>query len=252
MKKAICMILSLIILCSFTSCGNNNQSNNDNSNTPTNTSPSLTTAHTHSYSPATCQNPKTCTGCDQTEGETIAHDSVDGKCSMCGLDYFEELGRIIQENGEEDTYFLDHTKYYIYEIENLDHSWYSSNPIVHYNPEHGTINFYIYSDYGDFRLSMDKASLKFQEYEWSSSPDFGDFSNARGEISGIVDAKKFSRNSQLKYEKNTFAQAEKGDRFVSSATMIFSTLILESTLPALLEKSDYNITVGHFGFVRFE
>lgn len=245
MKKVISMILSLIILCSFISCGNNNQSNNDN-NTPTNISPSLTTSHTHSYSPATCQNPKTCTACGQTEGETIAHDSVDGKCSMCGLDYFEELGRIIQENGEP---YSSVRKGFRYKAQFTENILYPCNLVAFYYPDDNTITLY-FDRLGEekFWLFIDRISVKLQEYEWESTPE----SFANKDISGIIDAKSFSRNSKLKCENNTFIPAAKGEEYANTASFLFTTLFLESIFPEILEKSDYDITVGHFGFIRFE
>ena len=40
----------------------------------------------HTFKDATCTAPKICTVCDTTEGETIDHTYVNGKCSVCGAD----------------------------------------------------------------------------------------------------------------------------------------------------------------------
>ena len=45
---------------------------------------STTTAHTHSYSAATCTTPKTCTGCGSAEGSALGHGFANGVCSRCG------------------------------------------------------------------------------------------------------------------------------------------------------------------------
>ena len=50
----------------------------------------------HQWLDATCQNAKKCSRCGETSGEKIAHDAKEGKCSMCGLDYFEELVSLIK------------------------------------------------------------------------------------------------------------------------------------------------------------
>ncbi len=48
--------------------------------------------HTHSWKAATCEEPKTCTGCGETEGSANGHKFSKGTCSVCGAadpDYSE-------------------------------------------------------------------------------------------------------------------------------------------------------------------
>ena len=40
----------------------------------------------HIFSPSTCDQPKTCTVCGLTQGETLKHHYTDGKCDICGCD----------------------------------------------------------------------------------------------------------------------------------------------------------------------
>ena len=40
--------------------------------------------HIHSFSPATCTTPKTCTDCGTTEGEALGHSWENGNCTVCG------------------------------------------------------------------------------------------------------------------------------------------------------------------------
>ncbi len=40
----------------------------------------------HDFNAATCTEPKKCKNCDETEGDALGHNIVDGKCSRCGLD----------------------------------------------------------------------------------------------------------------------------------------------------------------------
>ena len=42
------------------------------------------TAHEHNWEEATCEEPKTCSICGETEGEALGHTYVDGVCSECG------------------------------------------------------------------------------------------------------------------------------------------------------------------------
>ena len=40
--------------------------------------------HQHSWEDATCDTPKTCSECGETEGEALGHEVSIGKCSRCG------------------------------------------------------------------------------------------------------------------------------------------------------------------------
>ena len=41
--------------------------------------------HIHSWQDATCEAPKTCSGCGATEGEKLEHSYVNGVCEHCGI-----------------------------------------------------------------------------------------------------------------------------------------------------------------------
>ena len=41
--------------------------------------------HTHSWKAATCEEPKTCTGCGETSGSAEGHNYSGGICIMCGI-----------------------------------------------------------------------------------------------------------------------------------------------------------------------
>lgn len=51
--------------------------------------------HEHTWSEATCDTPKTCTECGETEGEPLGHTTDMGKCSRCnevfGADVFKDI-----------------------------------------------------------------------------------------------------------------------------------------------------------------
>lgn len=44
----------------------------------------ITAGHTHTWTDATCDKPKTCTECGTTEGEPLGHDYQNGVCTRCG------------------------------------------------------------------------------------------------------------------------------------------------------------------------
>ncbi len=57
-KKTISICLALILLLSLSACG-----------------------HEHQWAEATCTTPKTCTGCNETEGEALGHSWADASCT---------------------------------------------------------------------------------------------------------------------------------------------------------------------------
>lgn len=61
----------------------------------------------HDWQPATCTNLETCSRCQETQGEYVAHNYVDEECTVCGKSEFSlglELGRI--EAGKLQGYLL--------------------------------------------------------------------------------------------------------------------------------------------------
>lgn len=51
------------------------------------------TVHEHTWSEATCEAPKTCSLCGETDGEPLGHDFRDGSCTRCGKDDGTQLVR---------------------------------------------------------------------------------------------------------------------------------------------------------------
>lgn len=86
MKKLISLVVvSVMILGSITGCG-----------------------HEHTWVDATCTEPKTCTGCGETEGEALGHDWKEATCtepktcSRCGQTEGEALGHKLSEANYQD------------------------------------------------------------------------------------------------------------------------------------------------------
>ncbi len=57
MKKLLALLLGTVIALSLTGCG-----------------------HTHEWKDATCETPKTCTSCEETEGEALGHNWAEATC----------------------------------------------------------------------------------------------------------------------------------------------------------------------------
>lgn len=80
-KKMIAVSLVMLLLCiAMTACG-----------------------HEHTWQDATCIAPKTCTGCNETEGEALGHKWIDATCEkaktceVCGITEGEPLAHTWQE-----------------------------------------------------------------------------------------------------------------------------------------------------------
>lgn len=95
MKKLICTLFALAICASLAACGGSDtpaETTNSASNTTTNSDSieenvGTTTngaAHEHTFVNATCQAPKTCSECGETEGELGTHSYENKVCSVCG------------------------------------------------------------------------------------------------------------------------------------------------------------------------
>ncbi|MBR0373432.1 MAG: hypothetical protein IJH91_02755 [Mogibacterium sp.] len=77
MKKSFTLLLMVLLILSSTAC------------------------HKHTWKEATCTEPKTCTECDETEGEPLGHDWVEATCttpktcSRCGATEGQALGHSV-------------------------------------------------------------------------------------------------------------------------------------------------------------
>lgn len=246
MKKFICFILIISTLLLLVSCNNaDNSSKNDSDESK------QETAHVHTFNPATCKDPQTCSTCGETSGTILDHDVVNGECSMCGLDYFDVLRYLIMENFEYKHASSDASSaYFEYPTQNDSFSLGANVSL--------TVDFrFIEIRYdkidGDnlnlFVLYIDSASVKNQVYEWEKWPE--GFSGD-GSTGGRLEAKFFSiatqaldythtscNNSSLTYEQCSDAAKE-------------LKIFLNEVLKPLLEKSEHNINLSHFGFDSFE
>ena len=101
MKKALSLLLVLVMLLSLCACGEDSAQNTEPGTTPsqttTNQNPTDETQGTttpttcnHSWNDATCTDPKTCSVCGATEGSAAGHSWTDATCtapktcSACG------------------------------------------------------------------------------------------------------------------------------------------------------------------------
>ena len=96
-KKIFCSFTSLILVVALTACGDTSATT-VSSSAGTSTVEAQPTQHVHDWKDATCTEPKTCSGCGETEGEALGHDWADATCTepktctRCGETEGEALG----------------------------------------------------------------------------------------------------------------------------------------------------------------
>ena len=238
MKKIICILLVISTLIILTACNK----------TETEIQPSKTesSVHEHTYESATCEKPKTCLSCGETTGIKLDHDVSSGKCSMCGIDYYEELKALVIANatGKE----LTGTVYYetIYD----DIIYDKMTLKLCYNERDGV---YFYCKYKDADLFeslwfyIDKSSVRNKKYDWNYSVSY-----SIGEISGTLEAVDFSKNTtSLEYKNSTISSNSAAGEYAIDASSLLQCAITYN-LGELLKKSSYDISPYHFGFEHFE
>lgn len=210
----------------------------------------------HTYGKATCERAAACTLCGASNGKKLEHDVEKGQCSMCGLSYYDELRELLFEHGTYDKYNISLNGTLMYEeytystIINLgsDYECAVSISKLESTEDWPTIIFLDFSP--GFRqegtgilLSIDKASVKNQKYNWS-------YSSGTKKISGQLYAPEFSSSSSLECTNSNCTSAME-TKLVENAVYELH-LLLKNVFAELLAKSDKGITVAHFGFEHYE
>ena len=151
MKKIVSLFCIISLLLSVSAC----------SNAESEESTLEQSSHEHVFSPATCMQASSCIYCGVTSGEKIGHDVIDGKCSMCNMDYYDELAALILKHGElSQVPAFDRYEYVV----KMDYG----ECTIGYIPAWKEMTFrYVNSRSGNsFYLYVDKTAIKNQEYDW--------------------------------------------------------------------------------------
>lgn len=96
-----------------TSSSNTEPNNNPSSSKPTNTQNPTTPSHTHSFSAATCTEPKKCS-CGAVEGTALGHNYKDGICTRCNAKdpNFKPLTSVLTKQGRWTLKYLNKNELY--------------------------------------------------------------------------------------------------------------------------------------------
>ena len=100
MKKTLSILLCAILCFSFVACDSNNNSTNNSSCSHTYSAATCTdpkkcskcgekqgSSLGHTYSAATCTEPQTCSRCGATKGSALGHTTSTGTCTRCGVSF---------------------------------------------------------------------------------------------------------------------------------------------------------------------
>lgn len=213
MKKLISILLILSILCSFVAC---TQSDSNSKETEEETFEKKTTApHTK-------------------------HNVKKGKCSVCGLDYFEELKNLICEHGKKKSSTQ-------WSYDGYFHHSGNTVSIIYDSSDNSILLSLVYSNSDRLKMHWNKANIKSQKYDWS----YFDYSESKS-VSGVLDATTFSQSTILVHNSSTFDSEASATSCTRKASVDLREILIEGEIPELLKKSTKNITLAHFGFENFE
>jgi hypothetical protein len=207
-----------------------------------------TTTHQHSFSEATCLKPATCIDCGQTKGTTIDHDTTNGKCSMCGLDYYKTLKDMVEKEGEKGdggTYSYA----YSYIIEEGDYIFVlaiKQNGFIDMEVREIQNNIFI-----SFSIEFDGANVKKQKYDWTYTYSPLSISSRSEKISGQLEAPDFLQStSALSYSNSSASSSYKADQYAKEASKMLKFALEQTQI--FMEKGDQGLSLVNLGFEYFE
>lgn len=229
MKKFICMIVFTALVFTLTGC-----------------------AHKHVFNEANCSAPKTCTDCGYTEGTKIKHDTTNGKCSMCGLDYYEVLKDLIKKEGVkgDDSAF---SYAYSYLVEKEDYTFLLAIT------KKGSIKLQVskvdgayIKTYEFFQIEFNGGNIKKQEYDWNYEwVSVSSYSYSEEEISGQLYAPDFLYStSALSYSNSSASSSSKANQYAKDASKMLKFALEQ--IQILMDKGDQDLSLFNLGFEYFE
>ena len=254
MKKLLFLMTLAVIMLVFAGCGHEHTFGKATCLEPqtcTECGATNGTALGHAWKDATCQAPKTCERCSETQGEKVDHDVTEGKCSMCGLDYYEELVSLLKKYGDYSEYTANQKTYGSYAFGKVDVGVYDDVYIsfrLHNNTcSIGTNNFESRGayTYDFFTLTLDKHSVARKQYNWDFDAN-AIFKDSYG-IAGQLYAPDYSPSAEaLIYNNSTFNTSYKAGEAANDAKEALDIGL--ELFSELLAKSEHHLTPAHYGF----
>ena len=227
MKKFLVVILLIALVSSIVGC-------------------SQTVAHQHTFDSPTCLKPATCVDCGETKGITVDHDTTNGKCSMCGLDYYKTLKGLVEKEGKKGNGSTYSCAYY-YLVEEGDYEFFlgiQQNGLMVMEVREFQSSTMIF-----LTIDFDGSNVKKQEYDWCYT--YGPLYSQSEKIFGQLEASDFSRStSVLSYSNSTASSSSKATQYAKDAAKMLKFALEQTTI--FMEKGDQDISLANFGFEYFE
>ncbi len=226
MKKLLAIILAAVMMLSMAACGYITPNTNPN----TNASNNIGKTDTPADAPHT-----------KHEGN--------GTCTVCGINYYDELVSYIQKKGTRNS---DGN----YEISKKENTAYSPDIYyLEYLDDENKISLRVEVEsydyyYNGFEIIIGTQSVKYHEYNWKLAyPRSGKFYYG----SGPLDVSSISPNTEIYLELSYFTNTTDSDKRSAQglAEECLYTLLNDILIPTI-NKLGQNITPADFGFERFE
>ena len=169
-----------------------------------------------------------------------------GICSVCGIDYFDELVQYIKDHSTKTTETrYENDTYQIFWIE----SYYNRNKYrICYYEYQDNINIALTNDSYWPSITLDKYSVKDGEYKWNCAPisKLGK-TNGGKFIASDISAK---TSNYLTVSSSQLSSSEQN----SAKTYMENNIgkMIDVVLIPILKDSKSNLTPSDFGFERFE
>lgn len=226
MKKFLVVILLIALVSSIVGC-------------------SQTVAHQHTFDSPTCLKPATCADCGEIKGTTVDHDTTNGKCSMCGLDYYDALIDLLEKEGVKQDDKSSNA--YSYSVEEGDYVFIlaiQKNGLMKMQVREFPSSTMIL-----FTIEFDGSNVKKQKYDWNYQ--YSNIYSRTEEISGQLEASDFSRStSALSYSNSTASSSSKATQYAKESAKMLKFALEQTKI--FMEKGDQDISLVNFGFEYFE
>ena len=209
--KIFNFVMSLFVICTLTGCG-----------------------HEHEWADASCEAPKTCVSCGETEGEKLEHDWILASCetpktcSSCGLTEGEAIGHKLTEANYQQGAICtvcnqevgDPLPAEFAEHENLIHvkldEEFDYETLCFQNENYSTVGKFIISDYKCF-VSDEEQGLEVKEgYVWQSVNLHGEYSDENARKYGARQVVHDFSYYGAREAQNTFQENDEYDTFTEN------------------------------------
>ena len=156
----------------------------------------------HEFKDATCITPKTCTKCQKTEGDVIAHTVESGKCPTCGASLFDVMKLWDEEPGKSGSstptydYYgkTDYHDMYENDVTETDGFVFWGGKSIDFGQKKNNVSEYSAAG----QLIITKDGIENKTYKWNLIvTKYVDNAFKRMVMTGTLDASEFSEDSTL-------------------------------------------------------